>query len=384
MKDKLWFFTAGRIQSQESGRTLVATNIPYTFTDETAALRRQRDVLGHGLSAPVPGATIIKIIQTQKNYTFNTAASMDLRSLGDRKLPESLATRQLQRRAVATSSSSKAATRRADSPSRTLARRVDGSHRRHAADRSGPRRPAVLVGHLLRRLRPGAAQQRRVLHEGVVLPLDEGQRLAQHVVRLRQLQRHARRQQPSVRAATTASSARRRSSCRAATSCRSSWATTRRSFSTTRFRRRARASNFRTHSAFFNDTWRVNGHLTANLGLRWDKNHGARPGRATVTANDSGWSPRVGVVWDPTGEGEWAVTGSFAKYVAAISNSIADGSSAAGNPQTYTWFYQGPNINAAGPVTDDRRRHPAGVRLVQRQRRHQPRTLRAQPRRFPG
>ena len=35
-------------------------------------------------------------------------------------------------------------------------------------------------------------------------------------------------------------------------------------------------------------------------------------------------SPRVGVVWDPKGDGNWSVTASFARYVAAVANSIAD------------------------------------------------------------
>ena len=34
-------------------------------------------------------------------------------------------------------------------------------------------------------------------------------------------------------------------------------------------------SSFRTHSGFVNDTWRVSDRLTANVGLRFDKNHGA-------------------------------------------------------------------------------------------------------------
>ena len=34
MKDHLWFFTAGRITSQDSTRQTFVTNIPYTFTDE--------------------------------------------------------------------------------------------------------------------------------------------------------------------------------------------------------------------------------------------------------------------------------------------------------------------------------------------------------------
>src|SRR5262249_55633215 len=109
-------------------------------------------------------------------------------------------------------------------------------------------------------------------------------------------------------------------------------------------------SNFRTHSVFFNDAWRVSNRLTANLGIRWDKNHGLDQAGKLVT-KDGAFSPRLGVIWDPTGAGTWAITGSFAKYVAAISNSIADQSSAAGNPQDYRYYYRGPDINPVSPVT---------------------------------
>src|SRR5207248_6079426 len=114
-------------------------------------------------------------------------------------------------------------------------------------------------------------------------------------------------------------------------------------------------TNFRTHSLFYNDNWRMNNHLTLNLGLRYDRNHG-EDSAGQLVAKDSAFSPRVGVVWDPMGDQNWSVTGSFAKYVAAIANSIADASSAAGNPATFQWAYQGPaiNANANGPlVTTD-------------------------------
>jgi hypothetical protein len=46
------------------------------------------------------------------------------------------------------------------------------------------------------------------------------------------------------------------------------------------------------------------------------------------------------------------VTGSFAKYVAAINSSLADASAAAGNPAAFVWVYSGPPINpdASAPV----------------------------------
>src|SRR4051812_14925412 len=90
MKDHLWFFTAGRLQTQESGRSLVITNTPYTFTQET------RRFEGKGTFSVNPNNTFqgaySKIIQNETNDTFNTAASMDIRSLDNRQLPQDLFT----------------------------------------------------------------------------------------------------------------------------------------------------------------------------------------------------------------------------------------------------------------------------------------------------
>jgi hypothetical protein len=103
-------------------------------------------------------------------------------------------------------------------------------------------------------------------------------------------------------------------------------------------------ANFRTHSLFYNDNWQWNKYVTLGLGLRWDRNHGLDSADQLV-ANDSALSPRIGIVWDPRGDGVWAVTGSFAKYVAAINSSLADASAAAGNPAAFVWVYSGSPIN---------------------------------------
>src|SRR5262245_57396500 len=108
-------------------------------------------------------------------------------------------------------------------------------------------------------------------------------------------------------------------------------------------------SSFRTHSFFYNDAWRVTDRLTANLGLRYDKNSGKDQAGATVITEDS-WSPRLGFVFDPSGDDRWSITGSVAKYVTAVANAIADASSAAGNPQTRQYIYRGPDINPPGTV----------------------------------
>jgi outer membrane receptor protein involved in Fe transport len=106
-------------------------------------------------------------------------------------------------------------------------------------------------------------------------------------------------------------------------------------------------TGFRTHSLFMNDNWSFNNNLTFNLGLRWDRNRG-EDAIGQLVANDSAFSPRLGLVWDPTGQGRWSINTSYARYVSALANSIADSSSPAGTPAIFAWFYQGPNINTAG------------------------------------
>jgi outer membrane receptor protein involved in Fe transport len=110
-------------------------------------------------------------------------------------------------------------------------------------------------------------------------------------------------------------------------------------------RESSKGTDFRTHSLFFNDTWAYGKHLTFNLGLRWDKNHG-EDAVGQLVARDGAVSPRLGLVWDPSGAGRWSVNASYGKYVAAINNAIADSSSPGGTPSIIAFYYQGPSINA--------------------------------------
>jgi outer membrane receptor for ferrienterochelin and colicin len=117
----------------------------------------------------------------------------------------------------------------------------------------------------------------------------------------------------------------------------------------------SRGTNFRTHSLFANDSWSASKHFTINLGLRWDKNDG-KDAVGNLVANDSSFSPRVGLVYDPVGDGKWTMHASYGKYVAAIANSIADSASPGGTPSIIAYFYQGPGINTSGTgplVTSD-------------------------------
>jgi hypothetical protein len=107
-------------------------------------------------------------------------------------------------------------------------------------------------------------------------------------------------------------------------------------------------NRFRTISGFINDTWNLNKHWTFNVGLRWDKNDG-KDSMGNVVVKDSAFSPRVSATFDPTGDGNWTINAAYAQYVAAIANGVGDAASAGGQPATIDFEYLGPAVNLGNP-----------------------------------
>jgi len=112
----------------------------------------------------------------------------------------------------------------------------------------------------------------------------------------------------------------------------------------------SKGSDLRTRSFFFNDTWRLSNRLSFNVGLRYDKND-ATDAAGVTTSDDSAFSPRLAATWDVTGDGKLRVTGSYARYVAALQETQAgSGATLAGTPADFWWYYDGPTINGgSGP-----------------------------------
>ena len=109
-------------------------------------------------------------------------------------------------------------------------------------------------------------------------------------------------------------------------------------------------NDIKTYSVFANDTWRL-GRWSVNLGLRYDRNNSSDQG-GTQVVEDSAWSPRLGATWDITGDGRWTANAGFARYVTGISTAMVDAGSAGGRTATFSYFYQGPaiNTNTAQPL----------------------------------
>ena len=100
-------------------------------------------------------------------------------------------------------------------------------------------------------------------------------------------------------------------------------------------------SNLKTTSMFFNDKWDFNQHFTFNLGVRSDKNN-AVDSAGHAVSKDSAISPRLGIIFDVFGNGRLRLDANYGTYVGRLAETVAGQGSAAGNPASYQFSYGGP------------------------------------------
>lgn len=102
---------------------------------------------------------------------------------------------------------------------------------------------------------------------------------------------------------------------------------------------------------FFQDTWRVNKHLTLNLGIRTEREY--LPSFSTDTnipskAIEFGWSqkfsPRVGFAWDPKGDGVQRIYASWGRFFDIMKYEMPRGSF--GGNIYYDYYYTLDDPNA--------------------------------------
>ncbi len=348
MRDRLWFFTSGRLRDESQGRTLVGTAVPYVFTEE----QRRYEVKGTYSLNPKHRFQVNynHHDRSQVNYSFNQNLTMDLRSLGTRKLPERLY----------------AGTYSGALTSHLFVEALV-SRRTLNFIGAGAKSTDLIDGTLLiDNSRAGGARWWSDTFCGVCTP--EGRdsedlfakgsyflstpRFGSHNLvfgydtfnDIRTANNHQSGSDYRIFSAGAILTGGGAGENDILPIFLGDGTTT---IQWNPIVQESEGSSFRTHSVFLNDTWRVGPRLTANLGLRFDKNHGSDQS-GNLVAKDSAWSPRFGLIWDPNGKGAWSITGSVAKYVAAVSNPVADSSAAGGNPQTRQFIYRGPSINGPG------------------------------------
>ena len=349
MRDRIWFFTAGRLQKQESGRNTAITSIPYSFVEDT---KRYEFKGTYALTSShrFQGA-YTKHDRKQLNNTFNQNLSMDLASLGDRRLPENLST--VDYTGILT-------------PNFFVEGRYSNRHQSFIG--SGSQFTDLVRGTLLLDRSRGNTRYWTDTFCGVcdtekrdnddiytkgeyfLSTKSAGSHSMTFGYDLFNDKRFANNHQSGSDYRILGTSSIIQGSGASAVIYPQFLGDGTTIIQWNPIPHGSEGSNFRTHSVFYNNAWRVNSRLTANLGIRYDKNDGQNQQGVTVVT-DAAWSPRLGVIFSPTADATWSVTGSVAKYVTAISQSIADASSAGGNPETRQFIYRGPNVNPTGSAT---------------------------------
>jgi outer membrane receptor for ferrienterochelin and colicin len=351
MRDRLWFFTSGRVRDESQGRTLIGTTVPYEFREE----QRRYEVKGtYSLN---PGhrfqVNYNHHDRAQVNHSFNQNLTMDLRSLGTRRLPERLY-----------------AVNYSGMINSKLLVEALVSRRTLSFIGSGAKSTDLIEGTLLiDNSRVNGARWWSDTFCGVCT--SEGRdsddvfvkgsyfmstpRFGSHNLvfgydRFNDIRRADNHQSGSDYRILSAGAILTGNGAGENDIFPIFLGDGTTTIQWNPIIEESEGSDFLTHSVFINDTWRVGNRLTANVGLRYDKNDGADQS-GNVVAKDRALSPRFGIIWDPTGKAEWSVTASVAKYVAAISNPVADSSASSGNPQNRQYIYRGPSINGSGTTT---------------------------------
>ena len=342
-KDRLWFFTSGRIQTQTQGRSLVATNIPYTYK------RPSQRYEGKGTYSFSGNHRVqvdyLHIGDKQENSTFSTSSSMDLNSLYTRQTPQDLTV-----------------VNYSGAMGHNFFLEGLFSQRHFTFIGTGATSTELVNGTLMidnsRGLRfwsptfCGVCSDESRDNQDVFVKASyfvptggAGSHNVTFGVDSFNDQRYANNHQSGSDYRIYNTGTIVRGAGDSATVYPVSLGDGSTFIQWNPIPLLSQGANFRTYSGFVNDSWRVNGRLTANLGLRWDKNHGVDE-QGNVVAKDSAWSPRFGIVLDPAGNQKWSITASFAQYVSALNSALGDSASAAGNPQTFRFTYRGPSINA--------------------------------------
>jgi len=119
-------------------------------------------------------------------------------------------------------------------------------------------------------------------------------------------------------------------------------------------------TDLKSDSLYVNDRWDLNNHFSFNIGARYDVNN-AKDADGNTVSDDSNISPRLGMNFDVRGDGRHRVTATAARYVAKITDgsNVTSTGQAAGNPAAFTYTYKGPNVNgidsngfATGTIVD--------------------------------
>lgn len=104
---------------------------------------------------------------------------------------------------------------------------------------------------------------------------------------------------------------------------------------------RGSEANLRVQSAYVNDNWHLNNHLSFNLGARYEKGTNTTSDHARLI-DSSRVSPRLSMAVDPTATGRWRLDASYSQYASTFDFGHFLAASNTGNPSLVYGVYIGP------------------------------------------
>jgi hypothetical protein len=99
-----------------------------------------------------------------------------------------------------------------------------------------------------------------------------------------------------------------------------------------------------TNSLFLNDRWNLNEHWMFNIGGRYEKVKSEATGNI-VAVDSSAFTPRLGASFDPIGNGKYKFDVTYAQYAGRYNPALVGANSDVGNPALLYGYYTGPAGN---------------------------------------
>jgi hypothetical protein len=97
-----------------------------------------------------------------------------------------------------------------------------------------------------------------------------------------------------------------------------------------------------TLSFFLNDRWQVGRHLAFNLGVRYERVRSDTTSSSLLTLDTDTIVPRLAASWDVTGDGKYTLQATYSHYAGAYNLSQFGSNQGAGNPSYVYGIYAGP------------------------------------------
>lgn len=100
--------------------------------------------------------------------------------------------------------------------------------------------------------------------------------------------------------------------------------------------------NTTTQSFFLNDKWQINDHWSANLGVRYERVRAEATGGIVGVDTDT-IVPRLAVAYDVKGDGKWKLDATYAHYAGKYNDAQIGNNTSVGNPDYLVFLYTGPS-----------------------------------------